>query len=94
MNIIVTVPKNYNMKSKFATNFPYWRLSRWPKNAEPGDHIYFVHDDEVKFKALISDTQRGSEKGEIDFEGLEKLPEPRQKMKGFRGYQYYEGQRR
>ncbi len=86
MDIVVTVPKDYDMTSKMATLSPYWRVRRWPKETEPGEHIYFVQKGEVRYRATISDFQQGG--NEIDFEDLKELPEPRRKMRGFQGYRY------
>ena len=88
MDIIVTVPRNYDMKGKLARYYSYWRIHRWPKKTEPGDHIYFVYKGEIRYKALISESQPGFPT-EMDFENLEELSEPRIKMKGFQGYRYY-----
>lgn len=86
-NIIVTVPRDYDMTSKMAIRSPYWRVKRWPKETEPGELIYFVKNGEVRYQATISDFQQGE--NEIDFENLKELSEPREKMKGFQGYRYY-----
>ena len=88
MDIIITVPKGYDFGNKLVRLHNYWRLPRWPKNTEPGEHIYFVQDGEVRWKATISDLQEGMP-NEMDFERLEELPEPRRKMMGFQGYRYY-----
>lgn len=86
-DIIVTIPRDYDMTSKMASLSAYWRVRRWPKETEPGERIYFVQHGEVRYRATISEDQHGD--CEIDFEDLKELSEPWEKMGGFRGYRYY-----
>ena len=88
MDIIVTIPRDYDFTSKLARLSSYWRVRRWPKNTEPGERIYFVQHGEVRYWATISNYQPGHPT-ELDFEDVKELSEPRQKMKGFQGYRYY-----
>ena len=87
-DIIVTIPAKYDFTSKLARLSSYWRIRRWPKETEPGDHIYFIQHGEIRYQATISESQPGHPT-ELDFEDVKELPEPRQKMKGFRGYRYF-----
>jgi len=88
-DIIVTFPRGGDPTVKMDRYTTYWCCGRWPKETEPGEHIYFTYRGEVRYVAKISDIQRGVEKGEIDFERMKELPKPWEKMEGFRGYRYY-----
>lgn len=86
-DIIVTIPKGYDFLNKLVRLHNYWRVPKWPKDTEPGEHIYFVQNGEIRYRATISENQEGWPK-EIDFENIEELPYPRERMVGFRGYRY------
>lgn len=89
MDIIVTLPIKYDFGPKLriaGTKFgiAYWHIGRKPKNAARGEHIYFLQNDSIRWRAVIDWVDE-----DIDFINVEELPQPWVTMKGFRGFRYY-----
>lgn len=87
MDVIVTVPKGYDLTRKIAADICNWRIRGTPQRVKAGEKIYFVHDGEVTLVADVVDV----EEGYINFEDLRYLPEPRDAHPGFRGFRYRRG---
>lgn len=86
MDVIVTVPRDYDLTSKVASEVCYWRVRGTPRKTKEGEKIYFVHGGEI---ALVADIV-GVNEDSIDFEDLRYLPDPREKHRSFRGFRYRE----
>jgi hypothetical protein len=86
VDVLVTVPKDYDLSHKMASAICYWRIRGTPRRTKRGEKIYFVHDGEI---ALVADIV-GVGEDYINFEDLRYLPKPRARHQGFRGFRYRE----
>ncbi len=54
MDVMVTVPKGYDMTAKMYADLCFWRVCGTPRRTTKGDKIYFIHDGEVALEATTA----------------------------------------
>lgn len=87
MDVLVTVPKGYDLSAKMYSDLCFWRVRGTPRMTQKGAKMYFIHDGEVALEADVV----GVGDGYIEFADLKYLPKPRESHPSFRGIRYKEG---
>ena len=88
MNLIVTVPKDYDFSEKLNITkdggIAVWEMGRLPAQDVRYETIYFVQKGKVRYKATIHQTALDG----VEFIQATTLSEPLKVMESFRGFRY------